>query len=124
MVGIALAGDVVFIHAIMWQVANGLLITALAQPVDVKFQDLPDRLVIIENEDALPYKLDNPDRECVGSSATPTDVNKRAERQKRIGGNLANPAIKFSFCQTSRIIGTLESLGVITFPDVIVPLRI
>src|SRR3989442_77909 len=85
MVGVLLAGDAVLTDAVMRQNADGLLIAARTEFVDVIGKYLSDAFDIIKHADFLRNPLNNPDRHCVGSGKIT-----RPDRQS-IGRSTAPP---------------------------------
>ena len=69
MIFVALAGDIVFVHAVMRQDDFGVLVAAVPQPFDVEGERLAAGFVVVQNLKVLVNELDNPDQEGVGVRA-------------------------------------------------------
>ena len=124
MILVALAGDGVRCNAVVREVADGTLVCATAQLVDVIAEHLPYALDVVEDADFLPDPLDNPDGESIGVGSRSAKVEKCSEGKQWIGGDAADAAFSLCSIEDRREVSTLESPRIVAFPDVLVTLWI
>src|SRR6476659_2780230 len=124
MVLVTLAGDVVLVHPVVGEDADGALVAAFPQDVDIIGQNLTDTLDVVEHSDCLANELANPYCHSVSSGTGAAQVEKRSEGQERIGCDMAYSSLRLGFRELAGEICALECLGIATFPDVVVTLGV
>jgi len=110
--------------AVMRQHQKGLIIFAFTQFGNVIADLLSDALDVIEHANLPPDELRDPNCQRVGSCARPAEIKKGFVRQQGVSTDIADTTLCFCLRQLFREISTLKRLGVLTFPDVVVTLRI
>src|SRR5205814_9219072 len=68
--------------------------------------------------------LHDPDRESVGMRARTPDIDEGTQWQQRVGGDLADAALRPGFGEHMRKIGAFESSHVVALPDMVVTIGI
>ena len=124
MICVTLAGDIVFVHAVVRQNADGPVILALAKLVHVERQRLAYSFDVVQYPYFLADKLPDPDGHRIRGGTTATKVKEGTQRQEWIRCNLANTAVSSCLRQASTEVCAFKCLGIVTLPDVVVPIRI
>ena len=110
--------------AVMRQDQKGLIIFAFTQFANVIADLLSDALDVIEHANLPSDELRDPNCQRVGSRARPAEIKKGFARQQGVSTDVADTTLCFGLSQLFREISALKRLGVLTFPNVIVTLRV
>src|SRR5262249_4379772 len=90
----------------------------------MKRQHLAAAFIIIQHTDTIAHPLHDQVREGMGCTSCAADVDEGAERQQRIGGDLADPSLLTRLRQQLGEISALECPHVAALPDMLVTVRI